>query len=127
MKAEIPQPVRSQAEPLRTPPREFHLPQNVRKTNADLTLIQPNLPPSLALKSQVKLPQLILLSGPALPRPAPRRFVEPGKSAAPAVAPRVDAPPQLASSSAANPDLRIASMLAGPENALLHLPRPTVP
>jgi hypothetical protein len=126
-KAEIPPPAPSQAEPLRIPPRQFKLPQNVRKVDADQTLIQPHLPPDLTLTAKVRLPQLILLSGPALPKPVPRRFVEPGRSAAPAVAPRVDAPPQLASPSKANPDLWIASMLAGPENALLHLPRPTVP
>jgi hypothetical protein len=93
----------------------------------DQTLIQSHLPPDLALEARVKLPQLVLTSAQVLPRPAPRRFVEPGKSAAAAVVPRVDAPPQLASPNDVNPDLRIASMLAGPEQAVLRLPRPTVP
>jgi hypothetical protein len=126
-KAEIPQPDQSQAQPLRTPPRQFKLPENVRRVDADQTLIQPHLPPDLMLLTQVRLPQLILLSAPVLPRPAPRQFVEPGRSAAPTVAPRVDAPPQLALPSDVNTDLRIASMLAGLDAALLHLPRPTFP
>jgi hypothetical protein len=39
----------------------------------------------------------------------------------------VEAPHQLAMSSNVNPDLRIASMLAGPELAMLRLPRPSEP
>jgi hypothetical protein len=43
------------------------------------------------------------------------------------VAPRLDAPPQLAAPDQANSGLRIDSMLAGPPTALLRLPRPNVP
>jgi hypothetical protein len=111
----------------RVAPQKFKLPENVRRVNDDQTLIQSHLPPELALKVQVKLPQLVLTSAPVLQRPAPRRFVEPGKAAAAAVVPRVEAPPQLAMSSDVNPDLRIASMLAGPELAVLRLPRPSEP
>jgi hypothetical protein len=95
--------------------------------NEDQTLIQSHLPPELALEARVRLPQLVLATAPVLQRPAPRRFVEPGRSAAAAIVPRVDAPPQLASPSDVNQDLRIASMLAGPEQAVLRLPRPTEP
>ena len=126
-KADLPPPAKPGQEPLRAPPKQFEPPRNVRKVDADLTLIQAHLPPDLPLATQVKLPQLVLLSGPVLPRPAPKRFVEPGRSADPAVAPRLDAPPQLASPNDANPDLRISSMLAGPDSALLRLPRPNVP
>ena len=111
----------------RIAPRRFKLPENVRRVNDDQTLIQSHLPPELPLVAQVKLPQLVLTSALVLPRPAPRRFVEPGKTAAAAVVPRMDAPPQLAMPADANPDLRIASMLAGPEQAMLRLPRPTEP
>ena len=111
----------------RIAPQRFKLPEKVRRVNDDQTLIQSHLPPELALEAQVKLPQLVLTSALVLPRPAPRRFVEPGKTAAAAVVPRVEAPPQLAMSSDVNPDLRIASMLAGPEQAMLRLPRPTEP
>jgi hypothetical protein len=111
----------------RIAPQRFKLPANVRRVNGDQTLIQSHLPPDLALEARVKLPQLVLTSALVLPRPAPRRFVEPGKSTAAAVVPRVDAPPQLASPSDVNPDLRIASMLAGPKQAVLRLPRPTEP
>jgi hypothetical protein len=126
-KADLPSPPKPAQEPLRAPPKRLDLPRNVRRVDADLTLIQAHLPPDLPLATQVKLPQLVLLSGPVIPRPTPRRFVEPGKSADPAVAPRLDAPPPLASSSDANLDLRISSMLAGPDSALLRLPRPNVP
>jgi hypothetical protein len=111
----------------RIAPQRFKLPENVHRVNDDQTLIQSHLPPDLALEARVKLPQLVLTSAQVLPRPAPRRFVEPGKSAAAAVVPRVDAPPQLALPNEVNPDLRIASMLAGSEQAALRLPRPTVP
>jgi hypothetical protein len=111
----------------RIAPQKFKLPEKVRRVNDDQTLIQSHLPPELALEARVKLPQLVLTSALVLPRPAPRRFVEPGKTAAAAVVPRMDAPPQLAMSSDLNPDLRIASMLAGPEQAVLRLPRPTEP
>jgi hypothetical protein len=127
-KAELPPPAAKPAPaPPRAPAKPFQPPRNVRRVDADQTLIQPHLPPDLPLAAQVRLPQLVLLSGPALPRPAPRRFVEPGKSADPAVAPRVDAPPQLAAPGNANPELKIDSMLAGPATALLRLPRPNVP
>jgi hypothetical protein len=126
-KADPPPLVKPAPEPLRAPPRLFQPPRNVRRVDADQTLIQPHLPPDLPLTAQVQLPRLVLLPGPALPRPTPRRFVEPGKSADPAVAPKLDAPPQLAAPSDANPDLRIDSMLAGPATALLRLPRPNVP
>lgn len=108
-------------------PQRFKLPENVRRVSDDQTLIQAHLPPDLALEARVKLPQLVLTSAQVLPRRAPRRFVEPGKSAAAAVVPRVDAPPQLAPANQVNPDLRIASMLAGPEQAVLRLPKPTAP
>ena len=111
----------------RVVPQRFKLPENVRRVNDDQTLIQAHLPPDLALEARVKLPQLVLTSAQVLPRPTPRRFVEPGKSAAASVVPRVDAPPQLASPNHLNPDLRIDSMLAGPEQAVLRLPRPTAP
>jgi hypothetical protein len=126
-RADLPPQPKPAREPLQAPPKRFEPPRNVRRVDADLTLIQPHLPPDLPLAAQVKLPQLVLLSGPVLPRPAPRRFVEPGRSADPAVAPRLDAPPPLAAPNDANPDLRISSMLAGPESALLRLPRPNVP
>jgi hypothetical protein len=126
-KIEMPAPEAPLAEAVRAAPRQFKLPQRVRKVDADQTLIQPRLPPDLPLASQVRLPQLVLLSAPSLPRPAPRRFVEPGRSSAPSVAPRIDAPPQLAAPGNPDPQLRIANMLAGPENALLRLPRPTTP
>ncbi len=113
--------------PERVPPRQFSLPEKIRRADSDQTLIQPRLPPELPLTSQVRLPQLILLSAPVLPRPAPRRFVEPGKSSAPSVAPKIDAPPQLAPAGNLNPELRIPNMLAGAETALLRLPRPTTP
>jgi hypothetical protein len=111
----------------RVTPRAFTPPEGVHRTNEDLTLVQSHLPPELALARQVKLPQLALMSGPVLPRPAPRQFVEPGRSADPAVVPRVDAPPPLAPASDANPELKISSMIAGPESAKLRLPRPNVP
>ena len=111
----------------RVAPQRFKLPEKVRRVNDDQTLIQSHLPPELALETRVKLPQLILASAQVLPRPAARRFVEPGRSATAAVVPRVDAPPQLASPNDVNPDLRIASMLAGPQQAVLRLPRPTAP
>ncbi len=120
----LPQPVQK---PLRAPLKRFEPPPGVRRVDADLTLLQAHLPPNLPLATQPKLPQLVLLTGPAIPRPTPRRFVEPGRSATPNVAPRLDAPPQLAPPGASNPDLRISSMLAGPESALLRLPRPNVP
>ncbi|HSW49255.1 MAG TPA: hypothetical protein VLH09_03725, partial [Bryobacteraceae bacterium] len=126
-KASLPPPPKAAPAPLRSPPKLFEPPRNVRRVDSDQTLIQPHLPPEMPLTAQVKLPQLVLLSGPALPRPTPRRFVEPGKSADPAVAPRLDAPPQLAAPNDANPDLKIESMLAGPATALLRLPRPNVP
>ncbi|RPI20112.1 MAG: hypothetical protein EHM65_00260 [Acidobacteriales bacterium] len=126
-KAELPPQAAPRVEPLRLPPRQFKPPANVRRVDADQTLLQAHLPPELLPKSQVKLPQLILMSGPVFRRPAPRRFVEPGRSAAPVVVPRVDAPPPLAASSDSNPDLRINSMLAGPQTAQLRLPRPNVP
>ena len=126
-KIEMPAIAPSPAEAARTAPRQFKLPENIRKVEADQTLIQPHLPPDLPLAAQVRLPQLILLSAPALPRPAPRRFVEPGRSSAPSVAPRIDAPPQLAAPGSPDPQLRIAKMLAGPESALQRLPRPTTP
>ncbi len=126
-KAEMPPQAAPRVEPLRLPPRQFKPPANVRRVDADQTLLQAHLPPELLPKSQVKLPQLILMSGPVFRRPAPRRFVEPGRSAAPVVVPRVDAPPPLAQSSDSNPDLRINSMLAGPQMAQLRLPRPNVP
>jgi hypothetical protein len=119
----IPQP----AATARIAPQRFKLPENVRRVNEDQTLIQSHLPPELALEARVRLPQLVLATAPVLQRPAPRRFVEPGRSAAAAIVPRVDAPPQLASPSDVNQDLRIASMLAGPEQAVLRLPRPTEP
>ncbi len=126
-KEQIPAPPKPVEQARRTPPKLFQPPVAIRRTNEDLTLIQSHLPPDMALAAQVKLPQLALLSGPMLPRPAPRRFVEPGKSSEPAVAPRLDAPPPLASPGEANPDLQISSMLAGPDRALLRLPRPNVP
>ncbi len=126
-KADLPPVAKPAQQSLRLPPRQFQPPRSVRRVDADLTLIQSHLPPDLPLAAQAKLPQLVLLSGPALPRPAPKRFVEPGRSADPAVAPRLDTPPQLASPNQANPDLRIDSMLAGPQTALLRLPRPNVP
>jgi hypothetical protein len=126
-KIEMPAPEPAKAETARAVPRQFKAPERIRKVDADQTLIQPHLPPDLPLAAQVRLPQLILLSAPALPRPAPRRFVEPGRSSAPSVAPRIDAPPQLAAPGNPDPELRIAKMLAGPENALLRLPRPTTP
>jgi len=125
-KSQIQQPNLPRARAERIPPPQFKLPERVRRVNEDQTLIQSHLPPELALESQVKLPQLILMSAPMLPRPEPRRFVEPGRSAAPTVAARIDAPPQLAPPSAADSDLKIASMLAGPEQAVLRLPKPTV-
>ena len=125
-KADMIQPPVPPVKPLRLPPRQFRAPANVRKANSDLTLLQSHLPPELALTVQVKLPQLVLMSGPVLRRPTPKRFVEPGRSAAPAVAPRVDAPPQLAPSGKNDPDLRINDMLAGAEMAKLRLPRPNV-
>jgi len=115
------------AAPRLTTPRQFTPPPGVRRTQEDLTLIQSHLPPELPLTVQVKLPQLALLSAPVLPRPAPRRFVEPGKSASPAVAPRLDAPPMLAPPSEANPELKVPEMIAGPDSAALRLPRPTAP
>ncbi|MFB3778286.1 MAG: hypothetical protein ACE141_11765 [Bryobacteraceae bacterium] len=126
-KADVPPRPKPETAPLHRPPKLFQPPRNVRRVDSDQTLIQPHLPPDMPLTAQVKLPQLVLLSGPALPRPTPRRFVEPGKSADPAVAPRLDAPPQLAAPNNANPDLKIDSMLAGPATALLRLPRPNVP
>ncbi len=113
-----------QAAPVRLAAREFRLPERVRRTGSDQTLIQPHLPPEMPLTSGARLPQLVLMSGPALPRPAARKFVEPGRSGAPAVAPRLDAPPQLAAPGD-NGGLRIASMLAGPEEARLRLPPPS--
>jgi hypothetical protein len=127
-KVELPPPaVKPAPVPPRAPARQFQPPRNVRRVDADQTLIQPHLPPDLPLTAQVRLPQLVLLSGPVLPRPTPRRFVEPGRSADPAVAPRLDAPPQLAAPGNSNPELKIDSMLAGPATALLRLPRPNVP
>ena len=126
-KAQLPPPPKPAAGTQRAALKQFRPPEGVRRTDHDLTLLQSHLPPDLPLTAQVKLPQLALLSGPVLPRPAPRRFVEPGKSAEPGVVPRVDAPPMLAAASDANPDLLINSMLAGPDKALLRLPRPNVP
>ena len=86
-KIEMPATAPAPAEAARAASRQFKLPEKIRKVDADQTLIQPHLPPDLPLAAQVRLPQLILLSAPALPRPAPRRFVEPGRSSAPSVAP----------------------------------------
>jgi hypothetical protein len=106
-------------------PRKFRLPDLPQKLDADQTLIQPHLPPDLALKAQVKLPQLFLQS-PDVPRPASRKFVEPGRSGPPNVVAKLDAPPELAMPGQVPADVQIASMLTGPEEALLHLPRPTL-
>lgn len=107
-------------------PRQFRLPDLPRRPRADQTLIQLDLPPDLALTAQVKLPQLFL-TAPVLPRLAPRRFVAPGPSAPPAVAPKLTAAPQLATSTSVPSDLKVPDMLAGPQDALLRLPRPTLP
>ncbi len=126
-KAEAAPSPKSEAESMRVPPRQFRLPRATRKPFADQTLIQPDLPPDLALKEQIKLPQLYV-SSPVLPRPTPRRFVEPGSSAPPDITPlKPDALPQLALPSGVQQDIQVASMLTGPENALLRLPRPTIP
>ncbi len=112
-------------EVLRVPPKQFRLPPVLRKPFADQTLIQPDLPPDMALARQAKLPELYL-SAPVLPRPTPKKFVEPGPSAPPDITPRnLDAPPQLAQPVVAPQDLQVATMLTGPDEALLRLPRPT--
>ena len=119
---QAPAPAGAAAKPL---PKEFRPPSAVRRSDDPQTLIQAHLPPDLALEQRVRLPEMVLLDGPVLPRPAPRRFVEPGRSAAPTVVPRIDAPPPLAGATLAPQEVRIPPMLAGPEEALLHLPRPT--
>jgi hypothetical protein len=106
-------------------PRQFKLSDLPRNPNSDQTLVQLHLPPDLPLVAQQKLPTL-LLTAPLLPAPPPKTFIRPGRSALPAVAPKVDAPPELATPSEANQDIQIANMLAGPEEALLRLPRPSL-
>ena len=111
----------------KSPPRRFRLPDVARRPFSPQTLIQPDLPPELALHARVRLPQL-LLSPPALPRPRPRRFVQPGSSPPPDIAPKKpDAPPPVITPAAIPQEILIPTMLAGPEHAALRLPRPTMP
>jgi hypothetical protein len=125
-KKELPEEALSQAVPApRVALRDFKPPPELPRVNDDQTLIQAHLPPSLALQQRVRLPQLVLNSAPVLQRPAPRTFVEPGRSAAAAIVPRFETPPQLAAPAMVDNGLRIPSMLAGPDDAVLRLPAPT--
>ncbi len=106
-------------------PKQFRLPKVTRRPDAELTLIQPHLPPELQLTAQANLPNLFL-SAPSLPRPAAKKFVEPGPSSRTIVLPKVEGPPQLAGAGSYTSELYIPSMLAGPDQAAMRLPKPTI-
>jgi hypothetical protein len=68
----------------RTPVRKFELPAMAKRTGSDQTILQPQYPPDLPLQEQVRLPNVMFWSSqaPKLPRPAAKKFIEPGRHAA---------------------------------------------
>jgi hypothetical protein len=97
-----------------------------RRPDVEQTILQPQYPPDLPLQRQVRLPNVTLWSTQAkLPKPAPRRFVQPGRDpATPPVLPNLDAAPRL---DPPNQETLVASLkISGPnfsENPKLPMPR----
>ena len=120
---------RAKASPLRVPPRRFELPPAPKRPDAEQTLLQAHLPPELALKEQVRLPQMMFWAShlTRLPKPAPKKFVEPGRKAPTVLSVDLDAPPKLDIPSQMTSSTRIMTALRANRQGLLHLPRPTTP
>jgi hypothetical protein len=113
----------------RAPARRFELPPAPKKPEMQQTLLQAHLPLDLALTQQVRLPQMMFWGAHTtrLPKPIPKRFVEPGRKAPTVLSVNLDAPPQLDIPSQVTSNLRINPNLQALGQGMLHLPRPTTP
>ena len=83
----------------RATPRPFELPNLPPRAPAPQILLQPELPPNLAVRQDIRLPELLLWKpDPAVPKPPPRKvFVAQRRPQEPAHAPNLPAPPALES------------------------------
>lgn len=118
-------PEASKTQVKKAPRLRFELPALPRKVDVDQTVFQPQFPPDLPLQQQVRLPNIIIWGTqvPRLPRPPPRKFIEPGRQTAAPSVPVLDAVPrlELPNQERAVSDLKISGV---PINEQPALPRP---
>jgi hypothetical protein len=109
-------------------PRRFELPKMARRADVEQTILQPQYPLDMTLQRQVRLPNVALWSAqPRLPKPTPKRFVQPGRDpTTPPALPSLDAPPKLEPPN--QESLAATLKMTGPsfsENPKLPMPRGT--
>lgn len=107
----------------RTTPRLFELPKLLPRAPAAQILLQPDVPPNLAVRQDVRLPELLLWKPhPALPALPPRKiFVAQRRPQEPAHPANLPAPPALESP---NNEIRVAD---APISARIVKPVPLLP
>jgi hypothetical protein len=107
--------------------RRFELPPLPKRTEVELTVLQPQFPPDLPPPRQMKLPDIVFWAAMELPPPPPKPFVLPGRRTPVTPPPMLDAPPKLdlPNQEPNVSDLKIPSVLAANIEAKLTLPPAT--